>query len=117
MYQIEVKIPKEIRQYKESIFFGLTARQFFCSLATLFIAAGIYLGLGRFIGRETASWICIVLAAPFAAAGFFCYNGLSFEQFIWAVIKSELLFAGERKYISENPYYEAYYGKGRDSHD
>ena len=55
--------------------------------------------------------------APFAAAGFFCYNGLSFEQFIWAVIKSELLFAGERKYISENPYYEAYYGKGRDSHD
>lgn len=117
MYQIEVKIPKEIRQYKESIFFGLSARQFFCSLATLFIAAGIYLGLSRFIGRETASWICIVLAAPFATAGFFCYNGLSFEQFIWAVIKSELLFAGERKYISENPYYEAYYGKGRDSHD
>lgn len=72
--------------------------------------------LGRIIGRETASWLCIVLASPFTAAGFFSYNGLSFEQFIWAVIKSELLFAGERKYISENPYFEAY-GKGRDDHD
>ena len=104
---IEIKIPKEIRQYKESIFFGLSARQFFCSLAALFLAAGIYLGLGR----ETASWLCIVLAAPFAAAGFFSYNGLTFEQFLWAVVKSELLFAGERKYISENPYYEACLGK------
>lgn len=113
MISIEVKIPKEIRQYKESIFFGLSARQFFCSLTALFIAAGIYLGLGRFIGRETASWLCIVLAAPFAAAGFFSYNGLSFEQFIWAVIKSELLFAGERKYVSENPIYEAHFRKGR----
>jgi len=114
---IEVKIPKEIRQYKESIFFGLSARQFFCSLAALFIAAGIYLGLGRVIGRETASWLCIVLAAPFAAAGFFSYNGLSFEQFLWAVVKSELLLAGERKYISENPIFEAYFRKGRNSHD
>ena len=76
-------------------------------LAALFIAAGIYLGLGSLIGRETASWLCIVLAAPFAAAGFFSYNGLTFEQFLWAVIKSELLFAGERKYISETLYYEA----------
>lgn len=100
---IEVKIPKEIRQYKESIFFGLSARQFFCSLAALIAAAGIYLFLGRFIGKETASWLCIVLVAPFAAAGFFNYNGLSFEQFIWAVIKSEFLFAGARKYISEYP--------------
>lgn len=117
MNRIEIKIPKEIRQYKESIFFGLSARQFFCSLAALFIAAGIYLCLGRIIGRETASWLCIVLASPFAAAGFFSYNGMSFEQFVWVVIKSELLFAGNRKYISENPYYEAYFGKGRDSHD
>lgn len=117
MNRIEIKIPKEIRQYKESIFFGLSARQFFCSLAALSIAVGIYLCLGRFIGRETASWLCIVLASPCAAAGFFSYNGLSLEQFVWAVIKSELLFAGNRKYISENPYYEAYYGKGRDSHD
>ena len=108
---IEVKIPKEIRQYKESIFFGLSARQFFCTILAVVIAAGVYLLLGQVIGRETASWLCIVLAAPAAMAGFFSYNGLTFEQFLWAVVKSELLFAGERKYISENPYYEACLGK------
>jgi hypothetical protein len=47
-----------------------------------------------------------VLAAPFAAAGLFSYNGMSFEQFVWAVIKSEILLAGERKYIGENLYYK-----------
>lgn len=58
---IEVKIPKEIRQYKESIFFGLSARQFFCTIPAVGIAAGVYLLLGPVIGRETASWLCILL--------------------------------------------------------
>ena len=102
---IEIKIPKEIRQYKESIFFGLSARQFFCSLAALFIAAGIYLGLGRLIGRETASWLCILISVPVAVAGFFTYNGLSFEELIWAFIKSQFLCCNYRKFISENIYY------------
>ena len=73
MHFIEVKIPKEIRQYKESIFFGLSARQFFCSVIAILIAAGVYLLLGKVIGKESASWLCIVLAAPAAMAGFFSY--------------------------------------------
>ena len=28
---MEIKIPKEVRQHKETIFFGLSARQFFCA--------------------------------------------------------------------------------------
>ena len=113
MYQIEVKIPKEIRLYKESIFFGLSARQFFCTILAVGIAAGVYLLLGPVIGRETASWLCIVLAAPAAMAGFFSYNGMNFEQFLWAVIKSEVLYAGERRYIGENIYYNCFNRKGR----
>ena len=117
MYQIEVKIPKEIRQYKESIFFGLSARQFFCTILAVGIAAGVYLLLGPVIGRETASWLCIVLAAPAAMAGFFGYNGMNFEQFLWAVIKSEVLYAGERRYIGENIYYKCFNRKGRGDFD
>ena len=108
---MEVKIPKEVRQHKESVFFGLSARQFFCAALAVIFAVVVYLTCYKTIGKETASWLCIVLAVPFAAAGFFSYNGLTFEQFLWAVVKSELLFAGERKYISENPYYEACLGK------
>ena len=113
----EVKIPKEIRQYKESIFFGLSARQFFCAILAVGIAAGVYLLLGKVIGKETASWLCIVLAAPAAMAGFFTYNGMTFEQFLWAVIKTEFLFAGDRKYIGENLCYNSFNRKGRGDFD
>lgn len=39
---MEVKIPKEIREYQESIFFGLSARQFLCSLLAVGAAVGLY---------------------------------------------------------------------------
>jgi hypothetical protein len=63
---IEVKIPKEVRQHKESIFFGLSLRQFICSILAVAIAAGVYLGLGKVVSKDTASWLCILLAAPMA---------------------------------------------------
>ena len=47
-----------------------------------------YLLLGPALGKETASWVCILAAAPVAVAGFFSYNGLTLEQFVWAFIKS-----------------------------
>ena len=95
---MEIKIPKEVRQHKETIFFGLSTRQFFCAVA-------VYLGLGPVLGQETASWLCVLTAAPMAVAGFFSYNGLTLEQFAWAFLKSELLCAGGRRFVSENFYY------------
>ena len=32
---MEIKIPKEVRQHKETIFFGLSTRQFFCAVAAV----------------------------------------------------------------------------------
>ena len=87
---IEVKIPKEIRAHRETIFFGLSARQFICAVLAVGLAAGIYLGLGGIIGKEAASWLCLLAAAPVAIAGFFHYNGMTLEQFWWAFIKSEI---------------------------
>ena len=112
MITIEVKIPKEVRAYKETIFFGLSCRQFICSLFAVGIAAGVFMLFDRFMNRETASWLCIVLASPVAIAGFFSYNGMCFEQFLWAFLKSELLCAGERRYISENIYFSCLNRKG-----
>ena len=69
------------------------------------IAVAVYLGLGPAIGKETASWLCVLAAAPVAVAGFFSYNGLTLEQFAWAFIKSEILCARGRRFVSENFYY------------
>lgn len=103
---MEVKINKEIRSYHETIFFGLTFRQFLCSFIAVCTALLIYFSLKAHAGDEVISWLCIVCSAPVATAGFFQYNGLNLERFLWAVIKSEFIFAGRRVYKSENIYYE-----------
>lgn len=103
---MEVKINKEIQSYQESIFFGLSLRQFSCSLVAVGAAVGIYFGLKPIVGDEAVSWLCIVCAAPVAVTGFFSYNGLNFEEFVWAWLKSEFLLSGKRVFISENIYDE-----------
>ena len=67
----------------------------------------LYFSLSRVLDRETVSWVCIVGAAPVAAAGFFQYNGLTLERFLWAWLKSEVIMAGKRVWKAENYYEEA----------
>lgn len=84
---MEVKINKEIMDYSETMFFGLSLRQFFFSAFACGVAVLIYFRLEPLLGLETTSWICIVAAFPFAVTGFLKYNGMTAEQFIWAWIK------------------------------
>lgn len=103
---MEIKINREIRNYTESIFFGLSLRQFVFSVFACGIAVLLYFLLkGRF-GIETLSWICILGAAPFAALGFVTYNGMSAEKFIWAWLKSEFLVPKQLTFKPSNFYYE-----------
>lgn len=101
---MEIKIPKEVRQHQETIFFGLTSRQLFCAAVAVGLAAGIYLVANPVLGKELASWLCTLGAAPFAIAGFFRYNGMTLEQFLWAFVRSEILCAKPRRLRSENLY-------------
>lgn len=72
---MEVKINKEIRNYTESMFFGLSLRQFIFSVLACGVAVGLYFLLRPHFGTETLSWVCILGAAPFALMGFVKYNG------------------------------------------
>ena len=101
---MEIKINKEIRTYKETIFFGLSLRQFICSVLAVWVAVFIYFTFHDVLGRETVSWVCIVGAAPIAVDGFFQYNGLTFEKFLWAWVKTAFLMSGRRVWKSENYY-------------
>jgi len=79
---MEVKINKEIRNYTESMFFGLSMRQFIFSILACGVVVGLYFLLRNYVGTETVSWMCILGAVPFAAVGFVKYNGMTAEQFI-----------------------------------
>ena len=102
---MEVKINREIRNYTESVFFGLSLRQFIFAILAVAVAVGLYFLLKPYVGTETVSWVCILGAAPFAAMGFVTYHGMKAEQFLWAVIKSELLYPKKLVFQSEDIHY------------
>ena len=107
---IEIKIPKEVRDYHENIFFGLNTRQFICSLLALGVAVGVYFLLRPLLGTEEVGWVCILAAAPFAACGFFSYHSMTAEQLFWAWCKSELLSPKRLVYRYNSYYYDAIQG-------
>ena len=110
---MEVKINQEIRNYTESIFFGLSLRQFLFSALATVVAVALYFLLKPVVGTETVSWICILGAAPFAAMGFIRYHGMTAEQFFWAWLRSEVIKPKELPFEPVNLYYEALFHKKR----
>ena len=104
---MEVKINREIRDYTESMFFGLSLRQFIFSVAAVGISVGLYFLLRPYFGTETLSWICVLGAAPFAAMGFVKYNGMTAERLLWAWFYSEFIMPGKLTFKATNLYAEA----------
>ena len=105
---MEVKINREIREYTEAMFFGLSLRQFFFSALACAAAVSVYFLLKPIIGLETVSWVCVLAAVPFAVLGFMRYNGMTAEQFIWAWIKSEFLLPKYLCFGEENLYVDMF---------
>jgi hypothetical protein len=115
--KLEVKVPKDILKYKESILLGLNLRQVVCSVLALLISVGIYFLTKDMLGKETASWLCIVGASPFAVAGFFSYNSLTIEQFLGEIIRTCFIQNGKRFWQNENKLYEFWKGKYYDKNN
>ncbi len=108
---MEVKINKEIRDYTESVYFGLSLRQFIFSILACAMAVVLYFVFRPYFGIETLSWLCILGAAPFAAIGFIKYNGMNAEEFLLAYIRSEFLTPKELVFNPTNYYYELLKGR------
>ena len=103
---MEVKINKEIRNYQESMFFGLSMRQFIFSVLAILVAVVLYFVLKPYVGTETVSWMCVLGAAPFAAMGFFTYHGMTAEQFIINWVRTELIEPRYYKFESKSLCYQ-----------
>ena len=86
---MEIKVNREIRNYNEAIFLGLSVRQLIFSALAIGVAVGVYFLLRNVMQLETRSRVCILCAAPFGALGFVSYNGMTAEKLLIAVIKYE----------------------------
>ena len=95
---IEIKIPKEITEYKEKFLFGLTIRQFVSAAAALCICIPLYIFGKDFLGDDVVSWVIILVALPIFAFGFFKYDGMPFEQFLILLYRQKWVEPQKRKY-------------------
>ena len=105
---MQIKINKEVKDYTESIFFGMSMRQCVFSALACIVAIGIYFLTIDKLGIETTSWLCILGAAPFAALGFITYQSMNAEEIMISFMCSFLL--SRQKLISKpyNLYYEIF---------
>ena len=101
---MEVRINKEVRDYQESVFFGLSLRQFLFALLAVIVAVVVYFALRPVLGNGEVGWVCILAAFPFAMGGFFQYNGMTLERFLLAVLHTEVLTPEHLAFRSENLY-------------
>ena len=105
---MEVKINKDIREFTESIFFGLSMRQFIFSILACGVALLLYFLLKPYFGIETLSWMCILGAVPFAILGFLKFNGMNAEQYIMTWVKSNFLIPSHLLFKTNNYYFETF---------
>ena len=105
---MEVKINKEIRQYTESIFFGLSLRQCIFSLLACGTAVAIYFIFKPIMNTSAVSWLCMSGAVPFVLLGFVKYNGMTAEKFFMAWVKSEILTPKRLTFKPDNYYLNVY---------
>lgn len=99
---IVIRVPEEIRKYKERLAFGLTARQLISTIIMLIICVPLYWYGKNYIPEDILAWLIIIIAAPLVAIGFISFNGMPMEKFFVVWMRFEVLFPRKRKYKTEN---------------
>ena len=112
---IAVRIPEEIRKYKEKIAFGLTARQLISLALTVLVCVPLYWYGRNYINEDILSTAVIVIAAALLSIGWvsfqgghitFSNEGMPMEKFFITWLKFEILYPRKRKYHTDNAFRE-----------
>ncbi len=103
---IAVRIPDEIRKYKEKIILGLTARQLLATIGALLICVPLYFYGTKFLSEDVVSWAIILIAVPLLSVGYIKFNGMPMEKFAIAWLKYEVFYPKKRVFKTENAFRE-----------
>ena len=101
---MQIKSNKEARNYQEQVYFGLTVRQLVFSGLAGAAALGVFLLSQGRLSREVVSWLCILVAAPFAAFGFIRWHGMYMEEIIQVLIRSRFVLGKTVYFRPTNQY-------------
>ena len=102
---INIRIPKEIRTYKEKIAVGLTVRQLLATIAAMMICVPLYLFGKKYLPEDVTAWAIIIVALPIVSIGFIRISGLPMEKFSVAVFRW-FIAPSKRKFATDNYFRE-----------
>lgn len=98
--KLEIQLNRDIREYTDKLWWGMTGRQiFFCLLG---LAAGVVLFFFTIrFGSGCAAFCCTLGVAPFIALGMFKWKGLPVEMFLRIWIRGNFMTSVFLPYRSE----------------
>jgi hypothetical protein len=94
---IEVKIPKEIKEYEEKFILGFPLRQTLSILVSVAVSVIIYGVCRDKIDLNTITTIISLIIAPIFLIGFIKYEGLTLERYMYLYFKSIFSVPQNRK--------------------
>ena len=103
---MEVKINKDISQYTEKIFFGLSLRQLIFSALAIACSVLLYFRFRDVLSKDLLSPVCALGAAPFALSAFIKPQGLAMERFLLVWFNSAMM-PKQLTYQAENMLHRA----------
>lgn len=100
---IAVRVPKEIRDYKEKLWAGMTARQLIALIIMIPLGILIYRYGKPIIGKNAVENLIFILLVPIGVIGFFPYqHGMKPEVWFKVLFRYYFLVPKTRKFISKN---------------
>ena len=108
---MEVKMNKEVTEYRENVFMGLSVRKVVWLVLAGIVAICVYFWAKPRLGENITSVLCMVSAVPCILMGFFRRNGLYFDRYILTIFRFYFVIPRFLYFKSENPLYEKYQQK------
>lgn len=101
MDNIEVRVHREIRDYREK-YYGFTARQIITAAIAAGIVISVYIATYKTVGEQLAITIGAIPAAPFILVGWVQFQGLDFEKVFQFVVRDKQELNHPLKYESDD---------------
>ena len=100
---MEIKMNKEIRDYKEKVVMGMTLRQITAAASGIVFCVYVVFHL-RSISEDFAAFCCILVILPFAVLGDFLpkVNNVPFRKFLLAWVRYAFLVPKQLKFSGRN---------------
>ena len=104
---MQIKTNKDVTEYEENVFIGMTMRQTVLGIAGVVIIAGSYFMTYGSMNNNLASWVAIGLGLPCFLFGFAKPHKMKLEKFLAIWFRCNFLEHRRLPFKSENKYYQA----------